>query len=125
MTTYLLSWNPIVWKWKNIQANIAKVASNGYSEMQWSTGVTKKIKAGDRVFVMKLGVEPRGIVASGWATSDVQQSDNYKATSKPALYIILMDILTQFLTQMQYYLSNFCKTTLCTRRFIGHRKHLV
>lgn len=87
MTTYLLSWNPIVWEWKNIQTNIAKVASDGYSEMQWSTGVTKKIKAGDRVFVMKLGVEPRGIVASGWATSDVQQSDNYKATSKPALYI--------------------------------------
>jgi len=87
MTTYLLSWNPKVWEWKNIQANIAKVARNGYSEMQWSTGVTKKIKEGDRVFVMKLGVEPRGIVASGWATSDVKQSDNYKTTSKTALYI--------------------------------------
>src|SRR5687767_12964855 len=83
MTTYLLSWNPKVWEWKNIQANIAEVGRKGYSEMQWSTGVTKKIKAGDRVFVMKLGVEPRGIVASGWATSDVQYRKEYTR----ALYI--------------------------------------
>jgi len=87
MTTYLLSWNPKVWEWAYIQDDIAEVAKNGYSEMQWSTGVTKKIMAGDRVFVMKLGVEPRGIVASGWATSNVQHSNRYKNTSRRALYI--------------------------------------
>lgn len=87
MTTYLLSWNPKVWEWTHIQDDISEIAENGFSEMQWSTGVTKKIKAGDRVFVMKLGSEPRGIVASGWATSDVQQSNRYKNTSKKALYI--------------------------------------
>ena len=87
MTTYLLSWNPKVWEWENIQENIAKINQLGYSEMQWSTGVTKTIEDGDRVFVMKLGIEPRGIVASGWATSSVKHSDNYKARSKPSLYI--------------------------------------
>ncbi len=88
MTTYLLSWNPKVWEWARIQDDISEIAEYGFSEMQWSTGVTKKIKAGDRVFVMKLGSEPRGIVASGWATSDVQQSNRYKNTSKRALDII-------------------------------------
>ena len=87
MTTYLLSWNPKIWEWVDMKEDIAKVAKNGYFEMQWSTGVTKKIKEGDRLFLMKLGVEPRGIVASGWATSDVQHSTHYKNSSKKALYI--------------------------------------
>lgn len=78
MATYLLSWNPKVWDWTGIQDDIAEVAENGYSEIQWSTGVTKKIKAGDRVFLMRLGAEPRGIVASGWARSDVQRRNQYK-----------------------------------------------
>lgn len=87
MTTYLLSWNPKIWEWVDMQDDIAEVAQNGFYEMRWSSGVTKKIKPDDRVFLMKLGVEPRGIVASGWATSDVRQSTHYSDKSKKALYI--------------------------------------
>lgn len=87
MTTYLLSWNPKIWEWVDMQDDIAEIVENGFFEMRWSTGVTKKIKPGDRVFLMKLGIEPRGVTASGWATSDVQHSTHYKNTSKKALYI--------------------------------------
>lgn len=87
MTTYILSWNPKKWEWKTMQDDISKIASNGFFEMQWSSGVTKKIKPDDRVFLMKLGLEPRGIVASGWATSDVRQNVHYTDKSKKALYI--------------------------------------
>ncbi|MFN3492784.1 MAG: HNH endonuclease [Anaerolineales bacterium] len=87
MTTYLLLWNPKIWEWVDMQDDIAKVATSGFYEMRWSSGVTKKIKPDDRVFLMKLGVEPRGIVASGWATSDVRQNTHYRDSTKKALYI--------------------------------------
>lgn len=50
MTTYLLSWNPKMWEWFDMQADIAEVATNGFFEMRWSSGVTKKIKPDDLVF---------------------------------------------------------------------------
>ena len=38
-------------------------------EDHWSCGNTKRIRSGDRLFLMRQGEEPRGIVAAGWATS--------------------------------------------------------
>lgn len=70
-----------------MQDDIAEISRNGFFEMQWSSGVTKKIKPNDRIFLMKLGVEPRGIVASGWATSEVRQNVHYKDKSRKALYV--------------------------------------
>jgi 5-methylcytosine-specific restriction enzyme A len=87
MTTYLLSWNPKKWEWENMQDDIAEIAQKGFFEMRWSSGVTKKIKPNDRVFLMKLGVEPRGVVASGRATSGYQQNTHFSDKSKKALYI--------------------------------------
>jgi hypothetical protein len=37
---------------------------------RWSTGNTKKITRGDRVFLLKQGEPPRGIIAAGWVTSE-------------------------------------------------------
>mgnify|MGYP003755013741 CR=1 FL=1 len=87
MTTYLLSWNPNQWEWVDMQDAIANAAANGFHEMRWSSGVTKKIKPDDRVFLMKLGTEPRGIAASGWAVSHVYQDTHYSNPAKKALYI--------------------------------------
>ncbi len=63
MATFLLTWNPDKW--------------NGEitSPMAWSCGNTKKIIAGDRLFLIRQGREPRGICASGWATSDVMEDE--------------------------------------------------
>jgi 5-methylcytosine-specific restriction protein A len=33
---------------------------------RWSCGTTKRIRCGDRVFLLRQGEEPRGLVASGW-----------------------------------------------------------
>lgn len=73
MATYLLTWNPNRWVWENLQECIEKVNEFGFSETSWSCGVTKRIISGDRVFLMKLGGEPKGIMASGWVTREVYQ----------------------------------------------------
>jgi hypothetical protein len=47
---------------------------------RWSTGNTKKITRGDRVFLLKQGEPPRGIVAAGWVTSEeVYEAPHYDA----------------------------------------------
>lgn len=88
MPTYLLTWNPERWKWDNIQDDIAHITKKGFRDGQWSSGVTKKIQPNDRVFLMKLGSQkPRGIVASGWATSEVFQDIHWDDESKLAFYV--------------------------------------
>jgi 5-methylcytosine-specific restriction protein A len=90
MATYLLTWNPARWSWDNLQECIETVKTQGYHLDSWSSGVTKKIRPDDRVFLIKLGDEPRGIVASGWATSKVYEDRHWdksaRAKGKIALY---------------------------------------
>jgi 5-methylcytosine-specific restriction protein A len=89
MTSYLFTWNPARWDWTYLQESIAEVKNNGYCRERWSCGVTKRIKSGDRAFLIKLGKEPRGILASGWVSSEVYPDKhwNKQSKSRDALYV--------------------------------------
>jgi hypothetical protein len=69
MTTYLMTWNPRQWPWTELAEAAASTAQGDPVEEPWSCGNTKRIRPGDRLFLLKQGAEPRGIVASGQATS--------------------------------------------------------
>ncbi len=71
MPTYLLTWNPKRWHWENLQEEIEEINENGFLIGRWSVGVSKNIKRGDRVFLIRLGIEPKGIIGSGLADSNV------------------------------------------------------
>lgn len=91
MATYLLTWNPARWHWENPQECIAAIEDTGFYEDLWSCGVTKRIMPGDRVFLMRLGKEPRGIMAAGHAVSKVQEGPHWNTQAreqgKTALHI--------------------------------------
>lgn len=70
MSTYLLTWNPNAWKWTDFDECVAEMQSEGTFQMRWSTGVTQRIVEGDRCFLMRLGAEPKGILASGFFCSE-------------------------------------------------------
>src|SRR4051794_39139010 len=66
MGTFLLTWNPSHPKaWEDVKEAAAKAASGKPHRMRWSTGNTKSIKTGDRVFLLRQVVDPKGIVAAG------------------------------------------------------------
>ncbi len=71
MTTYLLTWNPARWPWADLAECIEEVRRTGHYRERWSCGRNRKIVEGDRLFLLRQGLEPRGIVGSGWAVSDV------------------------------------------------------
>ncbi len=93
--TYLLTWNPEkAYKWEDLRECIDDVRDHGFYATSWSCGRSRRITAGDRVFMMRQGHqsgERRGIFASGWATSGVYQQEHWDAAEarrgKLALYV--------------------------------------
>lgn len=92
MATYLLTWNPNRWHWWNdFDDIIEERRADGSFFMRWSCGNTKSIREGDRLFLIRLGKEPKGIMASGWAASTPYLRPHWdaaKATAgKNTLYV--------------------------------------
>lgn len=67
MSTYLLTWNPERWSYKNVQELLKQFAS-GQTEHKWSCGNTKKIAKGSRVFLIRQGKGETGIWGAGYVT---------------------------------------------------------
>jgi 5-methylcytosine-specific restriction protein A len=90
MATYLLIWNPNLWHWWD-ELGDSFERKRGKFEGNWSSGRTKSILPHDRLFLIRLGKEPRGIVASGFATSKPKLRPHWDETlakkGKKALYV--------------------------------------
>ncbi|WP_420208786.1 HNH endonuclease [Candidatus Electronema sp. JC] len=89
MATYLLIWNPEYYPWDDIADAAQEIKRKRVFSWGWSTGSRKSIQKGDRLFLIRLGKAPKGIMASGWATSDVYPDThwNNSQTQKEALYV--------------------------------------
>ena len=81
INTWLLSWNPSVYAWEDFDdddynyASVLKtVKSGGTVFLIWKC-ISKKIKTGDRIFLIKLGNVPKGIFATGYAASDTYEGE--------------------------------------------------
>lgn len=97
MPAYLLVWNPKRWHWWDELGDSFDKVGKHY-EGNWSSGNSKSIRKGDRVFLIRLGKEPRGIVASGYALSSPEEGKHWDEsigrTRRKARYIsIRLDTL--------------------------------
>jgi hypothetical protein len=66
---YLFGWNPIKFKWEDIEDDINKLKQSGELIDNWSVASHKTIQPGDSAYIVRLGVEPKGIFASGHISS--------------------------------------------------------
>ena len=69
MNTYLLTWSPKKWRWTDLSKRIGEIERKGFCVTDWSCGNNKSIAVGDRLFLLRQGEEPRGIVGAGRALS--------------------------------------------------------
>ena len=76
---YLLTWNPKRWAWAPARA-LAELAASGATKIRWSCGRTRRIEVGDRLFLLRQGGPPRGIIASGVACSRPRAGRHWDAT---------------------------------------------
>lgn len=87
MNTYLFLWNPKKWDWTTLEQDIEQVDLTGRCSQRWSCGNTKSIQTGDRIFLLKVGTEPKGIIAAGFATSTPFYERHWSGENKDTLYI--------------------------------------
>lgn len=69
MKAYLFGWNPVKFKWEDIDKDVARLKTKGGFEDDWSVISHKSIQPGDRAFFVRVGLEPKGIFASGIVSS--------------------------------------------------------
>lgn len=81
MKTWLFTWNPSRWSWDDLYGGykemMHQISQTGKSFATWSCGVNKSITKGDRIFLIRLGEDPRGIVASGYASTSVFEGPHW------------------------------------------------
>jgi len=91
MKAYLFGWNPIKFKWEDLDDDIAKLNAGEKLEEDWSCASHKTIQHGDRAYIVRVGQEPKGIFASG-----IISSEPFLASRKGRIYhrvAITLDVL--------------------------------
>ena len=88
---YLITWNPKKWDFKEgFDAFCHRVQAGGEYVMDWAA-INSAIQEGDELYLMKLGDNPRGIVAKGIALSspftDEHYDDELAFEGKTAKYV--------------------------------------
>ncbi len=82
--TILLAWNPRKWPWRDFAEQLETIREHGSADDRWGCGNRKRIPVGSRFFLIRLGVPPKGIIASGWTTSAPYQPEDWHAARNRA-----------------------------------------
>lgn len=85
--TILLTWNPKKWTWEKLDEMVQEVKDHGSCLDRWSVGRSKDIAPGDRFYLLRLGAEPRGIIASGWIMSQPESKPHWDGSEASTLYV--------------------------------------
>ena len=80
MKTILFTWNPNKWKWDDLPQAVCDANKDGFYLSQWSCGSARHIERGDRAFLIRLGVVPKGIIGSGVIASEPFQGPHWDQT---------------------------------------------
>ena len=100
MGTILLAWNPNNYPWGDLQDELAQVKRDCRVSERWSVGNRNHLQSGTRFFMIRLGSEPRGIVGSGWTTSepyhaphwDIEKANKGKMALYADIYFDTLDL---------------------------------
>jgi 5-methylcytosine-specific restriction protein A len=76
MQTYLLTWNPAQNRPARLDHVIDKIERGKHVKEVWSTGNRRDLPMHSRFFMLRQGVEPRGIIASGHTLSRPKKGTN-------------------------------------------------
>ena len=75
--SYLITWNPNKWNFEGGYSSFLNRIRNGEKPVEEWSVVNSSIQKGDTLYLMRLGVSPRGIVAKGIALDEVHYSEHW------------------------------------------------
>jgi hypothetical protein len=85
---FLLTWNPRVYTWEELPSDLRKL-QRGKLVIRWGCGRSKEIRDGSRLYLLRQGVEPRGLVARGHARGDWYEGESFRHKGVPGHYVDL------------------------------------
>ena len=86
MKAFLLTWNPRVYAWDELPSDLRKL-KRGKLVVRWGCGRSRHIRDGDRLYLLRQGVEPRGLVGSGHALGDWYEGESFRHKGVPGHYV--------------------------------------
>lgn len=87
MRAYLFAWNQEKFAWPKHQEVLNQLATEGKANIRWSCGNTRVIAPGDRMFLIKIGSQPKGMVASGYVTRAPFYDAHWQDPQKQTLFV--------------------------------------
>jgi len=84
MNTFLFAWNPKKWPWDDLAKDVRTCTKYGKLGESWSCSGYKLIQPGDRAFLVRVGLEPKGIMGSGFVTSEPYIDKHWRKEDKMA-----------------------------------------
>ncbi|SCM65956.1 AAA family ATPase [Donghicola eburneus] len=75
--SWLLSWNPSKWTWDTLAADRAATISGQKADNRWRCSSSKPLE-GDRVFLIRTGNPPKGVVAAGKITRAPYEAEHWE-----------------------------------------------
>jgi 5-methylcytosine-specific restriction protein A len=91
MSTYLLTWNPSRYNWQRLPY-LVHLSAQGWPVLHdWNCENTKRIRDGDRFFMLRQGPEPNGIMGSGFVISPKPypaKQDSSKGRTRGKVFIV-------------------------------------
>lgn len=89
VSAYLFVWNPKKWDWETLDQSVDQLEATGRLSEKWSCASHKAVAIGDRAFLLRLGVEPKGIMGSGWIASQAFLSPHWSGDDKLVPRVII------------------------------------
>ena len=89
MNTCLFVWNPDKWKWTTLEKSIGQLADTGKASENWSVASHKSIRPGDRAFLTRVGVNPKGIFAAGFVSTTPFLSRHWSGKDKDVFRVMI------------------------------------
>ncbi len=80
---WLLSWNPSKWTWDTLAADRATTISGEKADNRWRCS-SGKPREGDRVFLVRTGNPPKGVVAAGKITRAPYEAEHWEQSRADA-----------------------------------------
>ncbi len=91
--SFLFVWNPSQWPWEELKQDAETIKRNGKVSIVWTCQSHKKAQIGDRAFIIRVGEDPKGIVASGFITSKPFLSKHWRDNKNVYRVSIDLEIL--------------------------------
>lgn len=87
MNAFLFAWNPDKWPWPDLEQDVKDLAETGIFVDAWSCSSHKAIREGDKAYLIKLGAAPKGIMGSGFISSEPFMGENHRG--QPRMRILI------------------------------------